>query len=140
MTDSAVEINVDAPDENPPANDDTTVVVVTDSGDSGSAEAEQDMALIVGELRAKVEQLEGELAATRATAEVAEMVAEDASATANKAVEQNIVEQAVIADVAESVEETQEVLEDEAESGGIDTPPAKLPWTHRPLRGMFGRD
>lgn len=128
MTEIAVEVP-----EPEPSDDDTTVVIVNndDDGDKG---AEQDLALLVGQLSAQVAELQSKVEAVSFDASSAQLQAEIATDIAIDAQEENAVEEAVIEDLAE------EVAEDNTEVVEEDNPPAKVPWTHRSMRDLFGHE
>jgi hypothetical protein len=127
MADPTVEVNVEEPNPEP---EDTTVVIVNNDDDNNTDN--QDMALIVGQLQAKVDQLTEELENANAQIANAQITADIAIDVAEEAQVENDVVEAVVEEIEESEPEPEPVEADE--------PPAKLPWTHRPMRGFFSRD
>lgn len=105
------------PEPDVPDNDDTVVVAPVIVNDSGSDDNnDTDIALVVGELVAKVDALTERIDAVQATAVVAESTAETAL------------------DIAVSEPEPEPIVE-EVEP---DNPPHHVPWTHR--TNPFSRD
>ena len=118
-----VTVTVDPPDAPPPPPDDAPDVVVVDTGDDNGSD---DVALIVGELRARVESLEAELIAARNTAAVAVEEAHDVADAVDDAVEE----------IIDAIEETTE--ETEEPETVPDEEPVHKHWAHKSARELFG--
>lgn len=127
MADPTVEVKVEEPNSEP---EDTTVIIVNNDDDDNNND--QDMALIVGQLQSKVETLTEELENARAQIANAQITADIAIDVAEDAVESSEVADALMEEIVETEPEPEPIEADE--------PPAKLPWTHRPMRGFFSRD
>jgi len=128
MVDEDVTVVVEG--DEPPAepSEDTNVVVVEDTPAPQNTDAVVELATRVGALESWRESMSERVDDVEQTADAAQTTAEFAEDIAVDAVQET---PEIAADVAEEVaEETVEEVEDE--------PPAKVHWTHRSMRDLFG--